>query len=61
MHITRSASKQGLELIPLDLELENRVHEKKKQTIIFRQSPSKIDLGDDSRNDLSRQQVLQNS
>ena len=47
MHNIRSASKQGLELIPLDLELEKTVREKKKQTIISRQSPSKMDLGDD--------------
>ena len=58
MH-TRSASKQGLELIPLDLELEKTVREKKKQTIISRQSPSKMDLGDD-RNEPLRQLVLQN-
>ena len=31
---TQSASKQGLELIPLDLELEKIVREKKKQTVI---------------------------
>ena len=55
MHITRIASKQGLELIPLDLELKKIVREKKKQIIISQQSPSKIDLGDDARNDLPRQ------
>ena len=59
MH-TRSTSKQGLELILLDLELEKTVREKKKQTIISRQSPIKIDLGDDARNDPPRQRVLQN-
>ena len=59
MHITQSASKQGLELIPLDLELEKTTREKKKQTVIFQQSPSKMDLGDD-RNELLRQPVLQN-
>ena len=58
MH-TRSASKQGLELIPLDLELEKTVREKKKQTIISRQSQSKMNLGDDQ-NELLRQPVLQN-
>ena len=47
MPITRSARKQGLELIPLDLELEKTVHEKKKQTVISRQSLSKMNLGDD--------------
>ena len=56
MH-TRSASKQGLELIPLDLELEKTVREKKKQTIISQQSPSKMDLGDDARNDPPRQAI----
>ena len=60
MHTIRSASKQGPKLIPLDLELEKIVHEKKKQKIISRQSPSKMDLGDDVRNDPPRQQVLQN-
>ena len=59
MHNTRSASKQGLELIPLDLELEKTVRKKKKQIIISRQSPSKMDLGDD-RNEPLRQPVLQN-
>ena len=57
MHITQSASKQGLELIPLDLELEKTAREKKKQTDISQQSPRKMDLGDD-RNNPPRQQVL---
>ena len=57
---TQSASKQGLELIPLDLELEKTIHEKKKQIIISRQSLRKMDLGDDTRNNPPRQQVLQN-
>ena len=60
MHITRSASKQGVELIPLDLKLEKTTHEKKKQTIISRQSPRKMYLRDDTRNDPPRQQVFQN-
>ena len=58
MH-TRSASKQGLELIPLDLELEKTVREKKRQTVISKHSPSKIDARD-LENDPLRQQVLQN-
>ena len=45
MH-TRSASKQGLELIPLDLELEKTTREKKKQTVISKHSPSKMDVRD---------------
>ena len=59
MHNTMSTSKQGLELIPLNLELEKTTREKKKQTVISRQSPSKMDLGDD-RNESLRQPVLQN-
>ena len=59
MH-TLSASKQGLKLIPLDLELEKTAREKKKQTVISRQSPSKMDLGDDANNDPPRQQVFHN-
>ena len=58
MHI-RSASKQGLELIPLDLELEKIVREKKRQTVISKHSPSKMDARD-LENDPPRQQVLQN-
>ena len=46
-------------MIPLNLELEKIVHGKKKQTIISRQSPNKMDLGDD-RNEPLRQPVLQN-
>ena len=59
MHNTRSASKQGLELIPLNLELEKIVREKKRQTVISKHSPSKIDAKD-LENDPPRQQVLQN-
>ena len=58
MH-TMSASKQGLELIPLDLELKKIVHEKKRQIIISKHSPRKMDARD-LENDLPRQQVLQN-
>ena len=36
------------------------VRKKKKQIIISRQSPSKMDLWEDERNDPPRQQVLQN-
>ena len=59
MHNTRSASKQGLELIPLDLELEKTIREKKRQTIISKHSLNKMDTRD-LENDPSRQQVLQN-
>ena len=58
MH-TQSANKQGLELIPLDLELEKIVREKKRQTVISKHSPSKMDVRD-LENDPPRQQVLQN-
>ena len=57
MHNTRSASKQGLELIPLDLEIEKIVGEKKKQTVISKHSPSKMEARD-LENDPPRQQVL---
>ena len=46
MHNTKSASKQGLELIPLNLELKMTVHEKKKQIVISKYSPSKMDARD---------------
>ena len=46
MHNTRSASKQGLESIPLDLELEKTIREKKKQIVISKHSPSKIEARD---------------
>ena len=57
MH-TRSASKQGLELIPFDLELEKIIREKKRQTVISKHLPSKMDARD-LENDLPRQPVLQ--
>ena len=56
---TQSASKQGLELMPVDLELEKTVREKKKQTIISRQSPTKMDTRN-LENDPPRQQFFQN-
>ena len=59
MHNIRSASKQGLELIPLDLEQEKIVREKKKQTVILKHSPSKMEARD-LENDPLRQPVLQN-
>ena len=59
MHNTRSASKQGLELIPLDLEIEKTVRDKKKQTVISKHSPSKMEARD-LENDPVRQPVLQN-
>ena len=43
---TRSASKQELELIPLDLELEKIVCEKKSQIVLSKHSPSKMDARD---------------
>ena len=46
-------------MIPLDLELEKTVREKKKQTVISKYSPSKIEARD-LENDPPRQQVLQN-
>ena len=45
MH-TYNASKQGLELIPFDLEQEKTVREKKKQTVISKYSPSKMEARD---------------
>ena len=58
MH-TKSASKQGLELIPLDLKLEKTVRKKKKQTVISKHSPSKMEARD-LKNDPPRQRVFQN-
>ena len=57
MRNTRSVSKQGLELIPLDLELEMTVRQKKKQIVISKHSPSKMEARD-LENDPPRQQVF---
>ena len=46
-------------MIPLDLELEKTVHEKKKQAVISKHSPRKMEARD-LENDPPRQQVFQN-
>ena len=46
-------------MIPLDLEIEKTVREKKKQTVISKHSLSKMEARD-LKNDPSRQQVFQN-
>ena len=54
MHTTRSATKQGVPLIPFDLELERAVRKRRKQ------HRDRMNEGEDERNPPPRQQQGQN-
>ena len=54
MHTTRSVTKQGVPLIPLDLELERAVRRRRR-----RQYRDRMNGGEDERNPPPRQQAPQ--